>query len=1070
MWTPRRVVLLSLGFALFLFSYAVYVRFLGGIDGLPPLPEHYAYGAQPTGDNLPVRPIVDPPQSDVEVRLQMAFGKECNELTYAIKLWARPRGMCLAAKEFRILEDGRVRLSPLSVAMFNKNTPEGKYPEINSLTCNVANLQFDRPIKNPADMSKGRIVAAELIGNVDVINNRRTGNRDDDLTLFTQGPVFYEEAKSLIWTTSAVEIKDMQNRPDPNQVRANGMDLHLSQDAPGRPGAKPKAQAKAPPKKNGQGAFAGVDVVVLKSDVEMHLYVDASSGFLGSGKEPSKDKKPSDKPPAATPAGPPKKSHVVIKTQGPFNYDVVKNHAQFDVSQDPGPFPNRVQVNRFHEQDKLDQLDCERLRIQFVNPDPNAPPAKKSNGDDRSLDLEMEHAHATGKEVVLLSDSEILEAHGNDFFHDAKTRSSILKGEPEMWALKEGNEIHARELRLLEQQKGVQTAVAMGPGRIELLDKATGKRPMKARWRDKLETSKDGVFDLLVFTKDAAFTDEEHNQTLQGDTLKVWLDPPETAKDGKPATPPATGKLAQPQGRRPHHVEAIGKVLAKAPDLYVHDTDRLILWFRDAQPGEALPGSEDRKRNEEKKKAEAPAEAPAAAAPTGPALPPPPTPTPQPEPAKPAEPAADAAKKPAAPTEKKPRPMDLTAKLVQAHVVRAPDGQYELERLWTEGAVHVIQAPAGPDDKGVDIRGKTLKVTRHPNGNVLVVTDDDDLARLRMDKIYIEGPTVTIDQTTNKAWVNGHGRMEMESNANFQGDKLKKTVPVNVYWQKTMYFDGQFAEFHGGVQAQQENALLLCQTMQVFLDREVSLKEGDKGGPPARIRRLIADQGVRVDDKTYQDGQLVKRQQIECPELSVENETGIMEATGPGVVRILQRGAVDVVSAPPPKSPDGRAKPGENEQMKLTRVVYSGRLFADNKNRMARFTQDVEVTHLPTEDIKHEPNIDRLPLGGLYVRCDRLEVYSQKDGEQPNQQMKAMGRAYTQSLDKTGKVTGSAAIITWNEQKQQVIFDSNGSGQATLYREKVKGGPREEMKGQKILYWRNTGEMTGVQVRELKTN
>jgi hypothetical protein len=35
---PQRVVLLSLGFALFLFSYAVYVRFLGGIDGLPRCP------------------------------------------------------------------------------------------------------------------------------------------------------------------------------------------------------------------------------------------------------------------------------------------------------------------------------------------------------------------------------------------------------------------------------------------------------------------------------------------------------------------------------------------------------------------------------------------------------------------------------------------------------------------------------------------------------------------------------------------------------------------------------------------------------------------------------------------------------------------------------------------------------------------------------------------------------------------------------------------------------------------------------------------------------------------------
>src|SRR5262249_1055647 len=150
------------------------------------------------------------------------------------------------------------------------------------------------------------------------------------------------------------------------------------------------------------------------------------SGFLGSGRDAAKDKQPDDMAPApapaAKPAEPPKKSHVVIKTQGPFRYDVQQNRAQFDVSLDPGPYPNRVARNRFHEQDKSDQLDCERLEIQFVNRDEKAAP-KPGAGDDRSLDLEIEHAHATGKDVTLTSDSESLDAHGNDFFHDARTRT-----------------------------------------------------------------------------------------------------------------------------------------------------------------------------------------------------------------------------------------------------------------------------------------------------------------------------------------------------------------------------------------------------------------------------------------------------------------------------------------------------------------------------------------------------------------------------------------------------------------------------------------------------------------------
>ena len=38
MWTPRRVLLLIFGVAVFGLAFGVYSRFLGWIDGLPPLP------------------------------------------------------------------------------------------------------------------------------------------------------------------------------------------------------------------------------------------------------------------------------------------------------------------------------------------------------------------------------------------------------------------------------------------------------------------------------------------------------------------------------------------------------------------------------------------------------------------------------------------------------------------------------------------------------------------------------------------------------------------------------------------------------------------------------------------------------------------------------------------------------------------------------------------------------------------------------------------------------------------------------------------------------------------------
>ena len=59
MWTPKRIVLLVLGFCLFFSAYTAYARsFLGHIDGLPPLPEAYrrCNGCDPLPGPLPPRP------------------------------------------------------------------------------------------------------------------------------------------------------------------------------------------------------------------------------------------------------------------------------------------------------------------------------------------------------------------------------------------------------------------------------------------------------------------------------------------------------------------------------------------------------------------------------------------------------------------------------------------------------------------------------------------------------------------------------------------------------------------------------------------------------------------------------------------------------------------------------------------------------------------------------------------------------------------------------------------------------------------------------------------------------
>jgi hypothetical protein len=1091
-WTPKRVLLLVSGFVLLLAAYWAYAHFLGGIDGLPALPEEYEPYVGPANESGP------PPAStnSADDKLRQAFGEECPELNDPIRLEVRSKGMVLAAREFRIVKEGdpdwkehagQVCLPQVSLALFSKDTGDGKFPEINTVRSDIAYLTFDQPITSPAEMGKHKIVGGELIGNVKIVNNRRTPERDDDLDVFTPGPVFYKEEDHHVWTDAVVELKDEQSKPDPQKVTGFGLDLYLAveqpQQAPEQ--ADPAGKhARGAPHKPKQDAITGVERIKLRHDVRMDLYVDSNSGFLGGPDDKDRAAKPGDKDKAAKPApetpdGKPKeKSHVIIITQGPFVYDVPKAHAQFNVSDSPGPYANRVSVTRVHDEGKYDELDCEHLEIQFH---PKEGAGAQPVREDRSVDLEIDWAHATGKEVILKSDVDMLEAYGNDFFYDAHTRQSTLKGDPEMWAVKEGNEIHAVELRLVQQQ-GAQQATAIGPGRIALLDKANGKRSQHARWKDKLVSSRDGAYDLLVLTEEAAFLDDEHQQQLAGDTLKVWLEPAQPqagsapAADQKPAAAPADG-AADNHGRRPHHVIAEGHVVARSPDLNVHDTDRLTIYFRDDPQAAAALAAGQARDGDPPAGAAAPGTA-AAPAPPGDHTPDKPDapPAPAAPPGTPAEPAASTQATPAGESGKQARPMDLSARLVEAHVVRG-ENKNELERLWTEGGVTVHQEPASPGDKGVDIRGETLQLTRKPEGNYLVVTgggERDDLANLLMDKILIIGPVVHIDQATNKAWVNGTGAMRMDSDTTFEGRKLKEPVPLTIHWDNSMFFDGHSAEFHGGpkggVQAEQQNSRLLCRSMQTLFDRMISLKQNDKGAPPAKVRRLTCDQAVRVDDTELDEkGRLVKYQRIDCPELDVDNESGEVHAAGPGVVRILQRGSDDPVGpvgpGPGSKAPADPRK-GPDDELKLTRVRYSGRMYANNKTHTAIFTDEVRAVHVPSQDADLEPNIDKLPEGGLYQEADRLKVWTRPEADgKASQMMEADGHCKFRSEDSYGR----SEKISFDESKDQVVLETK-DGLAEVYRVKVQGGPREELRAEKILYYRRTGAFQGINTKGVESH
>ncbi|MFO0965663.1 MAG: LptA/OstA family protein [Gemmataceae bacterium] len=1046
MWTPKRVLILLGTLPLFVLGFVIYVYFLGNIDGLPPLPADYEPGKE-----VELLPISDEGVGTpwtIPEKLALAFGADCPELRREVKLNLNSKGFVLSAQEMEIVADGRVKLWPFSAAIFPKNRVDTKSPEINTVQSDVAFLTLDKPVTSLTELNNRKIVGVELKSEKEIvlINNRSTPEKHDDLVVvITQDSLFYDEIRHLVWSDGYVKLQDNQSQPHPTLITAKGLEMQLAKEA---------TPAARRPAKKGENV-QGVETLLLKATVEMHFYVENNSGFLGAddGKNSraAAEKKAvvvADKKTA--PVKKDERSHLVIKTPGKFHYDLTKELASFD-SPDPAVGAQEVTVWREHKSPegiKIDQMSCQHLELQFRRK-PRDPAAPRATGGDKEIETALATARP-GATVALAMDSEQLAAWGAELHYRCPTATTgpqtTLKGAP-MNAVKEGHKIQCQELHLIgADKKGMgQQAFAKGPGQLDLYDKNNAKKeyPFHAFWKDSLIFVKDRdgekVFDLITLTGDAVFLDEEHKQELQGQRLQVWLD--------SAAKTVAAADAPKELGRqRPHKIDAFERVAMRSPEMIIDRCHHLIVRFQnqdtlDARLPEALPA----------------ALPPAAPSPETPSVtPPPPLGAPKDGKAALAPPTTETP--PGAINPKNRNPMHLEANEIVAYVANK-GVKKELLEVVCEGVVHVKQNGETPKDKGVEITGEMLNLIRHAEGDVLYVFGDLRKAGyLQLGELILQGPKVTINQRTNMAEVEGPGLMEMPSNKTLDGGKSSKPdTRLTIHWNRDMIFNGKDADFNGGVQAYQDNGALKCDTLQVTLDRTVSLKEGQKSGQQATVEKLVCHRKVWAQDETRDPaGKLGQYNRLIAAELAVDNIGGPSIAHGPGGRVIhLGLGTLDDQAAPAKK---GAAPPAKAKDlvMKRTIVDFEGRMFSNHKAeaRNAKFYDNVEVHHDVTDNPDAKVNPARPGPGGFHMRADTLSVYTRTEGGKSSQEMEAKGKVDFN----TDEFYGRATTVKYNQAEEVIIFEGAPGLPAALYKQRGPGIEPQEIKGNKIRYNRKTGE------------
>jgi lipopolysaccharide export system protein LptA len=1215
MWTPRRIILLVVGVMVFCGGYVAYSIHLGWIDGLPQLPAEFLTVRDGASPHLPIIPTNK--LSPVDQKLKLAFGDDCKECRYLIKMDLHSRGVVIAADlPQKFEDDGRVKLSPFSAIIFKKkgNEPTNEVPEFTTFHCDIAYLEFEKPIRAYEDMmDKAKLVSVEMvshppgtedpiyrdydrIGKIHITQNRKTATPSDDLYARTTGPVFYHESPGTlasrvgherpitigtghgrdelphIWTAAVIEVFDrlaipaitpemspeeiahIYNQPT---VKARGLNIYLSQPSGAINPPALAAEQTADPNKTKPKTASGIKRIELCSHVLMNLWIDSKSGLMAGDKPKAKDE-------LNQPEKRPEKTQLQIKTQGPFRYEFAEDKAHFDLLPRPDlRVPNSVEVVRAGKESSNDILTCDHLEIQF-KPKSAASASglepKQNNTPSTSItaNLDIEYIHAWGKQVALTSDAEELEAFGTDLVYDARTQETRIRGEPSMTATKQGNVIHARELRLygsstkaesssVKQGSQLKQAIAQGPGLMRIPD-ASGTNSYEIRWSENMMYErvagfeKDQQLDLITLNGNASFEDMAKDQHLRAQQLKVWLDctqqpqPQKMLDDLMPAKdqanaqlgpiqlPPAMNLNDQAKGtiktvqneqqrpserqrplptRRPYRIQGFNNVVASSPELYVREADHLNVWFQD------MPEAEQQRWNEFEQQRRAQSALSSTRTPkTDRAL------LPQgasvrlaqfiPNPPAAANPAGVGQPPLARQPDEPRRPLNLVARNIEAYVWRL-QSKYELNELHCAGECRVTQDPAPGEPRGTDVRGQEIHLRHHYRGDILdVCSRPPEVAYLQLSKLDLTGPQIHVDQQNNVAKVQGAGSMQVLASTDLEGRPLERASTVTIQWNKQMLFsEGRVAQFEGGVQAEQMQSTILCQEMQVFFNQPISLNPAMKSSPkaqpgqpplahggdePAKIERVVChndgrpDQPVTVIDQAL-DPQTQKRiryQRINAATVSFDNLNKTVEAPGPGMVTIVQKGAKDTATPaarPAPKTP-AAPQPGANdrpnqrlnpgvgqpkmepaeEEMKVTRINYRGQLVINNQKKEATFFDQVEAVYVQGDDPDMAINPYKLPPGGIFLRCGRLHVHTVQLKDNVTAQI--MEAHHNASVSST-TFRGEADLIRYDQSKDLLTFIGSKANPARLTQYTGRGADQQTTtSGSKIFYNPKTNQFS----------
>lgn len=384
-------------------------------------------------------------------------------------------------------------------------------------------------------------------------------------------------------------------------------------------------------------------------------------------------------------------------------------------------------------------------------------------------------------------------------------------------------------------------------------------------------------------------------------------------------------------------------------------------------------------------------------------------------------------------------------------------------RPWIEKLVitgPVVISPKGPpqnDDPAWRIDGVQLQLNSDVDDHYRMQIAGGP-ARITFGDGWLEGPIVQLDQRSGHVWIENEGvlcvpaslmqsRTSLAPNNNGNPQLLTQSgvewlQPLKCYWRGNMLFNGLTVNIMGkisfkeGIARTGPDRLLFvegsCEALEVRMTEPINMGNPGKTNATAQSLTLRDNVYIRTDQTDLRKN-LVSKEVLLVPEVSLEVATNIIRSRGPGDIHSEHQssgglGALASQGKPPSRNSSAPASSLQGMHLKFR---DSMELLLTEKR--LSFMGKVEVGMGPLQSFDQQIDINSmrtLQLDQSLLYGDLLRIYDASDvTHRPtatmadgNWEFAAQGNVFFESRSDNGELVGKASDLTYVQAKDLLVI------------------------------------------------